>query len=238
MRRYFRHQATDEFNRWSESYDRCILQLLLFHPSHLAILKRIKATFGDRPINVLDVGCGTGLFASKITAALPNAKVWAMDLTPGMLEKGKPRWKMLGDRAVPVQGDSERLPFAAGSFDIVTCANSFHHYPHQQRAVDEMSRVLKPDGRLILVDGNRDWPWGWFIFDVCVATIEGAVHHCSSARMRSLFVQSGLVLENQKETWGPAPFLVTMGRKSKEAPAVPAPHFTTATAGRTLGSTL
>ncbi len=59
-----------------------------------------------------------------------------------------------------MQGDSERLPFASGSFDIVTCANSFHHYPRQDRAVAEMRRVLRPGGRLMIIDGYRDGAMG------------------------------------------------------------------------------
>ena len=82
-----------------------------------------------------------------------------------------------------MQGDSERLPFATGTFDVVTCANSFHHYPHQDRAVAEMHRVLQPGGRLMLIDGYRDAPWGWFASSrrLCVAGV-GDVHASASAR--------------------------------------------------------
>ena len=111
----------------------------------------------------------------------------------------------------PVQGDSERLPFPAGAFDVVTCANSFHHYPHQDGAVDEMHRVLKPGGRLILVDGCRDGPWGWFIYDVCVAGVEGDVLHASARRVRELFARGGFVETTQKVHRGLAPFLLTEG---------------------------
>ena len=111
----------------------------------------------------------------------------------------------------PVQGDSERLPFPGGAFDVVTCANSFHHYPHQQRAVEEMHRVLKPGGRLILVDGDRDGPWGWFIYDVCVAGVEGDVLHASARRVRELFASGGFVETAQEVHRGLAPFLLTEG---------------------------
>ena len=128
---YDKHQATHEFARWSESYDRCILQWLLFGPSHRALIRRIQAVAGDRPIKVLDVGCGTGVFAARIREALPKARVWGIDLVSDMLTKGADRWRHHSAEVLPVQGDSERLPFAAGSFDVVTCANSFHHYPRQ-----------------------------------------------------------------------------------------------------------
>ena len=204
-----KRQATHEFTRWSESYDRCILQWLLFGPSHRAIIRKIRARFGERPIRVLDVGCGTGVFAAKMRSALPGAKIWGMDLVAGMLAKGIGRWRVHAGHVQPVQGDSERLPFAPGSFDVVTCANSFHHYPHQDRAIAEMHRVLAPGGRVLLVDGYRDAPWGWLIYDVCVAGIEGAVHHASGERMRELFAGAGFGEVSQTVHRGFAPFLLT-----------------------------
>jgi ubiquinone/menaquinone biosynthesis C-methylase UbiE len=221
---YDREQATHEFTRWSESYDRSILQWLLFGPSHRALIRRIRAVVGDRPARVLDVGCGTGVFAARIREALPNARVFGIDLVSDMLSKGAERWRRHAGHVQPAQADSERLPFAASTFDIVTCANSFHHYPHQDRAVAEMSRVLRPGGRLMLVDGYRDAPWGWFIYDVCVAGVEGDVHHASARRFRDLFGQAGLTAIAQKVHRGLAPFLLTEA-VAAEPSALPAPHF-------------
>ncbi len=206
---YDKIQATDEFTRWSENYDRSVLQLLLFGPSHRTIIKRIRAEFDDRPLKILDVGCGTGVFAARIRESLPNAQVCGVDLVTGMLNKGAERWKRHAAHVSPIQGDSERLPFASGSFDVVTCANSFHHYPHQDRAVGEMRRVLRPGGRLMLIDGYRDRLWGWFIYDVCVAYREGAVHHASALRFRDLFRGAGFAEIRQRVHRGFAPFLIT-----------------------------
>jgi ubiquinone/menaquinone biosynthesis C-methylase UbiE len=140
---------------------------------------------------------------------LPRADVWGVDLVRGMLDKGLARWRQHASNVTPIQGDSERLPFASGAFDVVTCANSFHHYPHQDRAVAEMHRVLRPGGRLLLIDGYRDRPWGWFIYDVCVAGVEGAVHHASAKRFRELVSAAGFRETVQKLHHGPAPFLLT-----------------------------
>ena len=220
--RYDKTQAADEFTRWSESYDRSILQKLLFGPSHRALIARLRDHLGDRPGRILDVGCGTGLFAARVREALPNATVYGVDLTQGMLAKGRSRWRKLVETARPIQGDSERLPFAPGSFDAVTCANSFHHYPHQDRAIAEIRRVLAPGGRLLLIDGYRDAPYGWFIYDVCVALREGNVHHCSSRRVRTLLQAGGFVDTRQVVHRGFAPFLYTEAM----APGhVRAPHF-------------
>ncbi len=71
---YDKVQATCEFNRWSESYDRSILQRILFRPSHTTLIKHIEHRYDHVPIRVLDVGCGTGIFAERIRASLPSAK--------------------------------------------------------------------------------------------------------------------------------------------------------------------
>jgi ubiquinone/menaquinone biosynthesis C-methylase UbiE len=150
-----------------------------------------------------------------------------VDLVSEMLARGTPRWQQHARHVMPVQGDSERLPFASGSFDIVTCAHSFHHYPRQDRAVVEMHRVLRTGGRLMLIDGYRDAPWGYFIYEVCVAAREGAVHHAKKARLRELFAQAGLRAVAQTVFRGPAPFMLTEGVAAETLTAINPPHFLT-----------
>jgi ubiquinone/menaquinone biosynthesis C-methylase UbiE len=208
---YDKVQAVREFSSWSGGYDRSILQPLLFGPAHRAMITRLRARSGDRRTSILDVGCGTGIFAARIAAAVPRATIWGVDLVAGMLVGGRERWKALRDQVVPVQADSERLPFPNETFDVVTCANSFHHYPHQDWAVAEMYRVLRPGGRLFLLDGYRDGLWGWFIYDVCVTAVEGEVRHASARRVRDLFRAAGFDQINQKVYHGPAPFLLSEG---------------------------
>ncbi len=223
--RYDKNQAAAEFVRWSESYDRSVLQWLLFGPSHRVLIRRIAAVAGSQPFHLLDVGCGTGQFAARVKAALPKARICGVDLVPEMLAHGRRRWQYHAGEVFPLQGDSERLPFASGTFDFVTCANSFHHYPNQARAVTEMHRVLRPGGRLLLIDGYRDAPWGWFIYDVCVSLREGDVHHASSRRFRELMTRAGLQAIAQRVFRGFAPFLLSEGIVPESIPSIPAPHF-------------
>ena len=82
-------QVDQEFTRWSNSYDRSILQWLLFGPSHRVLIRRIRDVAGDRPLKMLDVGCGTGVFASRVRAALPQVEVCGVDLVSEMLQQGK-----------------------------------------------------------------------------------------------------------------------------------------------------
>jgi SAM-dependent methyltransferase len=209
--------ALAEFDHWSRTYDRSILQRWFFRPSHELLLRQLEP--GDR--RILDIGCGTGLFAARVREHLPEAQVCGLDLSGNMLAHAAARWEGC-DGLRPVRGDSGRLPFRDGLFDVVTCSHSFHHYPDQAAVVAEVSRVLRPGGRLMIIDGDRDRLWGWFIFDVIVTLAEGAVHHCSAARFRDLFRAAGFRHVRQHRRGGPLPFLLTVGAAHAQAQALEA----------------
>jgi ubiquinone/menaquinone biosynthesis C-methylase UbiE len=110
-----------------------------------------------------------------------------------------------------VHGDSERLPFADASFDVLTCCNSFHHYPHQPAVIREFRRVLRPGGMALLIDGFRDNVVGWVVFDVIVTLAERDVHHAPWSSVRKWFQQAGLRDIRQRKMNVLAPLLITTG---------------------------
>jgi ubiquinone/menaquinone biosynthesis C-methylase UbiE len=205
---YCKYEAQAQFESWSATYDHSILQRLLFTPSHNCLIDRID---GTRSIRILDIGCGTGVFAKRIGQQFSQAEIWAVDLARGMLDHASRRSAECGLAVNWVQADSESLPLVDNSFDVITCANSFHHYPNQQQVVREMYRVLRPDGRLMIIDGYRDRLWGRIIYDWCVVAMEGAVHHASANGFHDLFVQAGFHVLRQQVKLGLAPFLLTTG---------------------------
>lgn len=213
----WQENAKKEFDTWSRSYDRSVLQRIFFRLSHDLIFKHGTFPRGGR---VLDVGCGTGLFAGRIASEHPDVTVTGLDISEGMLVNARKNCASFGDRIELIQGDAEKLPFEDNSFDVLTCVHSFHHYPHQGRVLSEMFRVLKPDGELLLVDAWRDGPWGYVIFDWIVTTIEGMVHHCSAKEFRTLYQSAGFTGVEQHRGGHVAPFLLTKGCAHKVAATV------------------
>jgi len=99
--------------------------------------------------HILDVATGTGFTAFALSAQA--GRVIGLDLTWEMLVEAQ----RLRDSIANIdwiQGDVEGLPFGDGTFSIVTCRRSAHHFPHLDRALDEMLRVLRPRGVLGIVD--------------------------------------------------------------------------------------
>lgn len=208
----WKSNAKRQFDSWSAGYDRSILQKIFFRPSHDKLLKFARI----RPkARILDVGCGTGLFARRLAEEFPQASVVGLDLSEGMLAKAAVNCASVADRVELVKGDSENLPFDDNSFDLVTCIHSFHHYPNQERVVREMYRVLAPDGQAMIIDGDRDRPWGWLVFDIVVTTIEGMVHHCSARQFRQFYEQAGFESAAPIRGGWLAPFMLMVGTAKK-----------------------
>ena len=102
-----------------------------------------------QPANLIDIGCGPGGFLCAVQKRFPDIQLNALDLSEEMVRETQER---LGPSAVAIVGDSEHMPLESEQYEIVTCNMSIHHYPHAQDAVNEMYRILKPGGTLLLND--------------------------------------------------------------------------------------
>ena len=107
---------------------------------------------------VLDVAGGTAdlaiQFARRVGA---RGEVVLTDINPAMLARGRDRMLDAGVAAPAVQCDAERLPFADAHFDCVSVAFGLRNMTHKDRALAEMRRVLKPGGRVLVLEFSRVW---------------------------------------------------------------------------------
>lgn len=102
------------------------------------------------PRSVLEVGCGTGAFAERLTTENPEATVIAVDQSARFVE-------LTAARGVDARlADVQDLPFADGSFDLVTALWMLYHVPDLDRGLAEVRRVLRPGGRFLAVTNGDE----------------------------------------------------------------------------------
>jgi ubiquinone/menaquinone biosynthesis C-methylase UbiE len=169
----------DSFYKWpKESIDKEFKTAVWEHinMSEMAVISDYLNRTANSGGIALETGCGSG----RLLFDLQNryGKVVGSDFSLGLLKKAKDTGIVTAEL---IQSDIENLPFKDGSFDMVLCVRVIQHLSvkQQQKAVDEMSRVLKKGGSLILVNYNaltllclyKIWPrwplrdWKWIIDD-------------------------------------------------------------------------
>ena len=124
---------------------------------------------GDR---VLDIAGGTGdlarAFAKKVG---PRGMVVHTDINEAMLRQGRNRLIDAGVVLPTTLCDAEALPFPEGSFDLVSVAFGLRNMTHKDRALAEMNRVLRPGGRLLVLEFSKvakplEKAYDWYSFQV------------------------------------------------------------------------
>jgi demethylmenaquinone methyltransferase/2-methoxy-6-polyprenyl-1,4-benzoquinol methylase len=108
-------------------------------------------------MSVLDVATGTGDMAILVTKQLTGSHVTGVDISTGMLEVGRQKIaKLQLERRIVLQsGDSEALEFPDEHFDAVTVAFGVRNFENLERGLREMLRVLKPGGKLVVLEFSQ-----------------------------------------------------------------------------------
>jgi demethylmenaquinone methyltransferase/2-methoxy-6-polyprenyl-1,4-benzoquinol methylase len=121
---------------------------------------------------VLDVATGSGDLAVALKRRTePGGEVWISDINHRMLERGRDRLLDAGFALPAVQCDAEHLPFQSGTFDCVTVGFGLRNMTNKDGALAEMTRVLKPGGRLVVLEFSKVWKpleraYDWYSFKV------------------------------------------------------------------------
>jgi ubiquinone/menaquinone biosynthesis C-methylase UbiE len=197
------------FDRVAHLYDTGWLQRALYAAVQEQALAELLAR---QPQSVLDVGCGTGIFAARLDRELVPGGVAGCDLSSGMLAEAAARSRRVGW----VRGDSARLPTRSGGVEAVVCTQAFHFFD-QPAAWAEFRRVLAPGGLTLVGMINPKTEAASRRFNrVTSATAKTRVNWPTASAMRRLATDAGFEVAAQHEVdWRfrrVAPLLLTVGR--------------------------
>jgi demethylmenaquinone methyltransferase/2-methoxy-6-polyprenyl-1,4-benzoquinol methylase len=137
------------FGRIAPRYD--LLNHLLSLDFDKLWRRRVARTFSavlhDANARALDLCCGTGDLAFAFRREAPTgAQILGSDFVPEMLVRARAKAAVAGAAVEFIEADALRLPFADGSFDLVSCAFGFRNLANYERGLREIIRVLKPGG--------------------------------------------------------------------------------------------
>jgi ubiquinone/menaquinone biosynthesis C-methylase UbiE len=123
------------------------------HAGHRTVLKELVEAGAVR---VLDIGCGSGEFATLLATKIPHLEYVGLDVSTAALRAAQ----RLERPGIFIAGDAECLLFADGAFDAVISLYALEHFADPRRTLEEMARVVKPGGIIALLSISYDRPWG------------------------------------------------------------------------------
>jgi MPBQ/MSBQ methyltransferase len=191
------------------------------------------ADLNARSLRTLDVGAGTGFTTEGIVEHVDAARVTMLDQSPHQLERARSKPSLAA--CEKLIGDAEALPFAADSFDRYVSAGSVEYWPEPQRAVTEAYRVLRPEGRAVLIGpvqpGNpllRRLADAWMLFPTAgqyrdwlmrAGFADVALVELAPSWYRSTRGPYAVAVSGRKPRAGPSPLALPAPAEALRAPA-------------------
>lgn len=118
--------------------------------------QRMASLLRDLPAPcVADLGCGPGVSTFELAGLLPNARLIGLDIAPRMLRLARADRRPHARRITWLRADAARLPFASQSLDACTGHSFLYLVADRAGVLSEARRVLRPGGRLVLMEPNR-----------------------------------------------------------------------------------
>lgn len=123
------------------------------HTGHRTVIEELVEAGAAR---VLDIGCGSGEFATALAPKIPKLEYVGLDVSTAAVRAAQ----RLSRPGTFIAADAERLLFADGAFDAVISLYALEHFVDPRRTLEEMARVVRPGGVIALLSISYDRPWG------------------------------------------------------------------------------
>ncbi|MFG1795838.1 class I SAM-dependent methyltransferase [Nocardia sp. NPDC049149] len=192
--RAFNSLVTQGWNQLARVYNSPILQRVAYQPPQDEIIEQLRIAGIQR---IADVGCGTGILASRIQRELTPDLIYGCDASVGMLREAQAR----SNQVRWINRKAENLGLDDGAVDAVVSTHAFHFFDHAA-ALTEFHRILSPGGLLAIVLNN---PRSRFARLLQPTVVQGLAYFPPPDEMRALVEAAGFRITQQRPVRRPIP---------------------------------
>lgn len=184
----FEEKNKKMFSWVSHYYDNHLSVNFYFEKIYKRVVEEIAGKQGNyfvRPINFLDVACGTGKIIHILSPKFPESKFLGLDFSEAMLReaiKNQPRTNNVQFQI----GSVTKLPAEDNAYDLVICTEAFHHFMFPDETLEEIYRVLKPGGMFLLIDPAFNIGFIKKTIGLFLKWLENAYDYYSHSQMETL----------------------------------------------------
>lgn len=170
----------------------------LWHEWKWLVIKHLVSKNGKIPTTILEVGCNAGHLSGLLHTLFPKAKITGIDVYGASIEEAKKRYPGITFKVA----DAHKLPFKDNSFGLVVCSETIEHVIDPKKVLEEINRVLKPDGEaLIEMDSGSSlfriiW-WFWTTFGKGTVWKNAHLHPFTAKELEALICGNGLSIEQK-----------------------------------------
>lgn len=157
---------------------------------------------------VLDLGGGTGRVANFIKELQKDNEIYLLDSNKGMLKKADKK-----ELENLFHGYSSNMPFSDNFFDVILCVDALHHFEKTEESLSEMSRVLKPGGKLIVSDFNSE-STATKVLEALEVLGDKSVSYLSGSELKNMLRDNGFRIDHEDEN--PIGYFLTAIKETKK----------------------
>ncbi|OGH16739.1 MAG: hypothetical protein A3C30_00145 [Candidatus Levybacteria bacterium RIFCSPHIGHO2_02_FULL_40_18] len=179
-------------------YQEGIKKNILQRAWHLGKLKAVLSMIDKYPDSILDVGCASGWFLSKVSRRYPKAACVGIDKYKKAIYYGKKRYKSLKF----LYADAHKLPFRSNSFDLVIATEVLEHVTDPTGALKEIKRVLKKEGSAIIEMDSGNFlfgiVWHWWTNIRKGVWRDAHLHLFTAKKLSEMLGSNGFIVSKKK----------------------------------------
>lgn len=189
------HQVPPDY--YQNGVSKNLLQRI-WHTRKLRNVLKLVDDAGICPKNILDVGCASGWFLSRVKLRYPKSRCIGVDIYKKAIEYGKKHYKSLK----LIHTDAHTLPFIDKSFDLVICTEVLEHVVSPEKVLKEIERVLSPRGTVIIEMDTGSFlfkvVWHWWTNMMRGVWKDSHIHMFNTTILQNMIKKNGFLITGKR----------------------------------------